>query len=358
MSIGLDFGSSTIRSLRRNGERLTARSSRMAYAVLPDSPSHRRLLERAQVSVLQCDSDLVLVGNDATEHAALFRTACRPLLVNGHVPAGDPLARQVIARLTESVLPTAAKRGDICAVSLPGRAALDGSDTRPDFEFLTRVIRLQGYEPLIVPSGQALVLAELVRNSFTGIGLTFGHAGCEALLAHRGAIVCHAGNECGGEWLDRRLLAEVRSAQPGATAPIPVFSSEPGEADQLTREMITARRESLTAPVHLADENRDVQLIASLLADSLASLLQAFAAELERSPRALEIPQPLPIVCHGGLAGTPGFGTLLVQALKRHTLPVEVTEPRLVTASPATIARGLLIAAELESSTRTSTSAA
>lgn len=352
MSIALDFGSSAVRSLRRTGERLTARSSRLAYSVLPDTPSHRRLLERAQVSVVQCESDLVLVGDDAVEHSGLFRTACRPLLVDGHVPQHDPLARQVIARLTESVLPTAAARGEICAMTLPGRAALDGSDTRPDFEFLTRVIRLQGYEPLIIPSGQALILAELVRSSFTGIGLTFGHAGCEALLAHRGAVICHASNDCGGEWLDLRLLKEIRSAQPGATAPVPVFSSEPGEADQLTRELITSRREGLTAPVHLADESRDVQLIAELLAESLGSLLETFGAELNRSLQALDIPQPLPIVVNGGLARTPGFGTLLMQALKRHPLPVDITEPRLVTTGSNTIARGLLIAAELESSTR------
>ncbi len=183
MSIALDFGASTIVSLRRTGERLIARSSRLEYAVLPDSPAHRRLLERRQVSFLTCESDLVLAGDAAHENADLFRTPCRPLLVDGRVPENDPLARQVIAQLAESVLPPAQVRDDICAVTLPGDVTLDGSDTRSDFEFLTRIIRLQGYEPLLVPSGQALVLAELVRSAFTGTGLTFGHAGCEALLA-------------------------------------------------------------------------------------------------------------------------------------------------------------------------------
>lgn len=358
MSIGLDFGAHTIRTLRRDGERLKSRATRLVYAVLPDSPAHRRLLEKAQVSYLVCESEIVLVGDDADEHAGLFRTACRPLLVGGHVPEDDPLARQVIARLVECVLPTAAARNEICAVTLPGEADFEGSGTRPDYEFLTRVIRLQGYEPLIVPAAQSLVLAELVRSSFTGIGLSFGHAGCEALLAHRGTTICLAASGLGGEWLDQRLLKELRSAEPGAMAPVPVYSSEPGEADQLTREMITQRREALTSPVHLADENRDVQLIAALLTESLGTLLYGFGAELKRSPRALETPQPLPIVCSGGLSHTPGFGTLLVQALKKYPLPVETLEPRLVTECPQTIARGLLIAAELESSTRAAQRAA
>jgi hypothetical protein len=358
MSIALDFGASTIVSLRRTGERLIARSSRLEYAVLPDSPAHRRLLERGQVSFLTCESNLVLVGDAAHENADLFRTPCRPLLVNGRVPENDPLARQVIARLTESVLPPAQERDDICAVTLPGDVTLDGSDTRSDFEFLTQIIRLQGYDPLLVPSGQALVLAELVRSAFTGIGLTFGHAGCEALLAHRGAALCHASTRLGGEWLDQQLLTHMRSAAPGDSAPIPIFSSDPGEADQLTRQLITDRRENLSALVNSAADSQDVQLIASLLAESLSTLLQDFAAELNRSPQALDIPQPLPIVCTGGLARTPGFGTLLVQALKKHRLPVETCEPRLVTECPQTIARGLLIAAELESSTRSASKAA
>jgi len=352
MSIALDFGASTIVSLRRTGERLLTRSSRLEYAVLPDSPAHRRLLKRGQVSFLTCESVLVRVGDAARENADLFRTPCRPLLVNGRVPQNDPLARQVIARLTESVLPPAHARGDTCAVTLPGDVTLDGSDSRPDFEFLTRIIRLQGYDPLVIPSGQALILAELVGSSFTGIGLTFGHAGCEALLAHRGAAVCHASTRLGGEWLDQQLLRQMRSAAPGDSAPIPIFSSEPGEADQLTRQLITDRREKLSAPVHSAADSQDVQFIASLLAESLNTLLQEFATELNRSPQALGIPQPLPVVCTGGLARTPGFGTLLVQALKKHPLPVETCEPRLVTECSQTIARGLLIAAELESSTR------
>lgn len=352
MSIALDFGASTIRSLRRTGERLTTRSSRLEYAVLPDSPAHRRLLERGQVSFLTCETDLILAGDDAHKNADLFRTPCRPLMENGRVPENDPLARQVIARLTESVLPTAQEHGELCGMTLPGGAALDGSDTRPDFEYLTRIVRLQGYEPLIVPSGQALVLAELVRNSFTGIGLTFGHGSCEALLAHRGAIVCHAAVGLGGEWLDQQLLNRLQSA-PSDAAP-----TASDELDPLTEKSITERRENLSAPVHLASDRHEAQLIASLLAESLGKLLQEFAAELNRTPRARDTPQPLPVVCAGGLARTPGFGTLLVQALKKHPLPVVTGEPRLVTECPQTIARGLLIAAELEASTRSASKAA
>jgi hypothetical protein len=215
MSIALDIGSHRIQSLRKEGAKLIGTNLRCAYSVLPDSATHRNLLEHAELAYVVCDEGLLLTGNAAADNSSLFKSTCRTLLPFGKIPTGDPLARQVLASLIESAVPVSGTPGEakeespICCVALPGGADMQ-STGRSDLEFFLRCIRLQGYQPRIVPSGAALVLAELVQESFTGIGMVFGDSGCEALLAHRGQPVCHARTEFGGQWIDNRLAEQQK----------------------------------------------------------------------------------------------------------------------------------------------------
>lgn len=350
MTAALELGSSSIRSLRREGDVLMSRTSRCVYAVLPDSPAHQRLLEQSNLQFTTCDEGILLLGDGAFENADLFKSPVLPLMVGGRIPRGNPLVRQLISSLVEVILPIAGSRHEICALTLPGGAALDSSsEARADLEFYIRLVRLQGYEPKLVPASQALILAELVESAFTGIGIVFGASGCEAILAHRGNPVCHAASDHGGEWIDRRLAKKLK---------VPTSNSADGSGgttendfDRESLISITRRREQLTSAATISgdDFTRHVE---SLLQETVFELCEAFSGELIRSRRAKELPSPLPIVCGGGLIQTPGFGSILAGVLKNVDLPVQTLRPHIVTRSSHSIARGLLISAELEATSR------
>jgi hypothetical protein len=348
MTAALELGSSSIRSLRRDENVLLARTSRCVYAVLPDSPAHQRLLEQCGLQFTTCDDGILLLGDGAFEHAELFKSPCLPLMVGGRIPKGNPLVRQLIASLVEVILPIASSRHEICSLTLPGGATLDSSgEARADREFYTRLVRLQGYEPKLVPASQALILAELVHNAFTGIGFVFGASGCEAILAHRGNPICHAASDHGGEWIDRQLARKLHAPTDESAFDAEVASNSDQDFARESLLSITRRREQLTGPATISGD-AFAKHVESLLQETIFELCDAFSGELIRSRRAKELPSPLPIVCGGGLIETPGFGSILASVMQEVNFPVETLTPQLITRSDHSIARGLLISAELE----------
>lgn len=337
MSIAFDSGSYRFVSLRRNGGQLVTRSNRCVYSVLPNTVSHRQILKQAGLRFSSCEDGLLLLGDAAYNSAGLFKVRCRPLLPGGRVPKDDPLARQLIGALAESVLPKSSHSNEICCLTVPGGADLTDDSTRDDGDFLLRLIRLQGYRPQIVPASLALVLSQLVENAFTGIGLVFGASGAEALLAHRGDPVCHARIDIGGEWIDEQLA--TRQEQIGF---------EPDTGDRfLNTDAVQRRRESIGTPLILAKTAFEQELV-SLLHKVVSELTASFLTELGRAPQAAGIPGPLPIVCSGGLARTVGFDTLLSEILREADFPLDLRKPRIVPDPERSIPRGLLIRAELE----------
>jgi hypothetical protein len=207
-------------------------------------------------------------------------------------------------------------------------------------------VKLQGYEPKLVPASQALILAELVESAFTGIGIVFGASGCEAILAHRGNPICHAASDHGGEWIDRELAKKLN-----APSVAPVGESSEASSDQTfaheSQLSITRRREQLTSAATISGD-AFTKHAESLLQETIFELCD----ELIRSRRAKELPSPLPIICGGGLIQTPGFGSILASVLQEVNLPIQTLRPRLITRGDHSIVRGLLISAELEATSR------
>ncbi|MHC4877861.1 MAG: disk-shape morphogenesis protein volactin [Planctomycetota bacterium] len=341
MTVALDLGASHFRTLRRVDDRLVARSAQSIYAVLADTSAHRRLLDQASVCYSLSEGNIVLLGDAAADSGTLFRVPCRRLLSGGRVPNNDPLARQLISTLIEAVLPTASSGQPVCCLALPSSLKLEAGSSHADFEFYSRIVRLQGYSPKLVPASQALVLAELLAASFTGIGLVFGASGCEAVLAHRGQMLCHVQTEFAGNEIDQRLLQHgfVESAE----------KSNGPDSDAIIDAIVTQRfRESLTPNMSSPGSDAD-RVVADILRRSCEKLIAALDAEIRRTPRATSVPQPLAVVCAGGLSRMAGFEDLIHEVLSECRPAVGCESPRIASVSARSILRGLLVSAELES---------
>jgi hypothetical protein len=341
VTIALDLGASRFRTLRRAEDRLVARSVEALYSVLADTPAHRRLLDQAGIPFALSEGNIVLLGKAATESASLFRESSRRLLPDGRVPTTDPLGRQLVSCLIEAVLPVAAAGGEICSVALPSGIALEASESRADAEFYSRIVQLQGYESRIVPAAQSLILAELANAAFTGIGLVFGASGCEAVLAHRGQPLCHAQTKFGGHAIDDQLL-ERGHGQPSAT-------SDAATAKTVVDEMVIQRLREEVIPSERSPSASIEHAVASSLRQTAEKLIAAFDAELRRTPRVASIPQPVAVICSGGLTETPGFEPLIADVIGQCRLPVKCQIPRVAASSARSVLRGLLISGELES---------
>ncbi|MBM4075733.1 MAG: hypothetical protein FJ267_08840, partial [Planctomycetes bacterium] len=117
MTIGLDLGSTQFRSLRLFDSELIGRQCRAIYASMPDSASHRRLLDQSNARYACCGGDLVLFGDQAIEWGEILNLHIVSLLPGGRVPQSDPVARQILALMLDAVLPQATELGEICCMT-------------------------------------------------------------------------------------------------------------------------------------------------------------------------------------------------------------------------------------------------
>ncbi|MBA3314054.1 MAG: hypothetical protein M3552_16195 [Planctomycetota bacterium] len=330
MSIALDIGTSRLRSLRREGVELIGRSTPATFSLIADDPSSRGLLTRAELAFATGEGELALVGDAALEHAAAFRATPLPLLPGGMVPSDDPPARQLLGTIIESLLPEAEDVGSPCGLILPVASMTDEASA----EFIARLVRMRGYEPLPLTETHALALATLSAERFSGISIVMGAGGCSMSLIHRGRELAGVQEPRGTAWIDALIASAGRRYAHGAD----------GER-YLDTESVRRQRESLADPL-----TRPTTDFASRVAEHYRELLHTtareFAASLRRD-RLGRFETPLSVVCAGGGTRPAGFAALLTAALVAAELPFVLGPTKLAPCDEYVVARGALIHAEL-----------
>ncbi len=338
MTIAIELGAFALRSLRRRGDELVARSCRTIAASVKDNESRRRLLQVAQVPYLMAEDYLVLPGDWAVEAIALFETLPRALLPGGEIPKADPVSRQVLSILVEGLLPWSEHRQEVCCFVQPGHGQIP-VDSNPDLDlrlaFFSRLIRLRGYEPLPLNPATGLVLAELRRAGFSGVGLMLGASGCDVAIVHCGHQLACGRLARGGAWIDEQLARRTKSFRRDALGEL-----------VLDTDGARLRKEAAALDRHTDDD----RLVTALYRNLIAEFIEVMCETLASNPRVPLLPQPLPIVCSGGPAQIAGFSELFRSELDRQPLSVSLGTPRVVADQAYTVVRGCLIRAELEQS--------
>ncbi|HVJ87203.1 MAG TPA: hypothetical protein VM452_16220 [Caulifigura sp.] len=335
MSLGLDLGSTGVRCLSRSVRTLRGRRAPACYVTLPGGQAEKLLLQRALIPYSACDGSFVIFGENAIELSRALKIPCIPVFPEGRLPQQDPVGRQVAATLIESVLPSKAPTGTaILVVAGEGLAGSQGTvDLAP---FADRVLALRGIRSLPLHAGTAAVLGGLGDREFTGVGLSVGaHATCLSVCVHGQPVAEFTiGRGCAG-------VDEVMAKSRGRY----FFDGEGNR--YLDVRAIAQWRE--TSSVDLASpEGDDQDLLRSLVREWLLKAFSDFASKLEALKIGRYVRSVSTMAITGGPSRMAGFDVLVADALRRAQLPLSMTEIRTGEASDYTIARGALIAAELE----------
>lgn len=344
MSVALDVGSFRVRSLRRAGPQLAVRAARAAYVAFPDDPARRRLLERLGIPHAACEDGLVALGDAAVELARVLSVPLVDILPAGHVPADDPPARQILSVLVEALLVRSAAPGEPCGLILPSGFGEDDPRTRRDERFLGQLVRLRGYEPHVVGSATALALATLGDCGFSGVAVDVGACGTEIACLRHGREVRRGRLPVGGRSIDAALA--VRFPMPAADAhgaPVPDV-----EAARIWKESRTTSIAEGTEPDALLLRAAHVELL-ERIRDGVLELLESGAKEVADLRGVL--------VLGGGTMRMPGCDVLAARILQSGPRRIGAGELRLAAEPDHVVARGALIATELEQRSRTARAA-
>ncbi|MEZ6056220.1 MAG: hypothetical protein R3C01_05905 [Planctomycetaceae bacterium] len=346
MSVALDIGTSGFRSLRRHEGRLFGRQCPAVYVSLANGKAQRRLLEQADVTFSLCDDALIVTGSHALDVSESLNLPTIPLLPEGQLPTQDPLSRQVAAALIDAILPVAMQSGvttntgttntasPICTLIVPGNPQSEGS---PELEFFARLVRLKGYDPVILSAGHAIALAELGRESFTGVGISLGATFSSICLTHRGQVLSEATLPVGTNGIDQAIAQRLNRFLWDA-------------AGNRYFDLFAAKslREKLRLPVP-ANANDDWRLTSQLIDNSITTIGRELGRMLTRQKHLTTTDSgPLPVVLSGGLTRSVGFEEFVQSRWQQLPGLQSLGTMRIANDSVWTAARGCLIAAEVE----------
>lgn len=309
MTIGLDLGSHQFRSMRVDGDRLVARCCPAVYLTLSDTSAHRRLLQQSNTTFATCSDHLLVIGDAAIEWSAILNLSLSMLLPGGRIPTADPVSRQVLTLVIDSLLPVPQQIGAICKMTTPSGGSNERADNR-DRDFFHQLVALRGYRPEFVTATGALALAELQSDGFSGIAISFGHTSSEFGIIH-----------CGREIVRCVVASGLQSCEG-----IPLL----GAGDELDAKMST-------------NIEREYSRF-------LTEIVLEARSQFERDGTLKTLPRSLPVVCSGAITATPAFLALFQRVWNEAKWSTSTRPIRVAADANLSVVRGCLIQAILESS--------
>lgn len=343
MICSIDFGSCWIRSLFRNPaspDRLSLFAARSEYAMVSDLPAHRSALESQAIPFAICEGALVIAGNNAAKAQWLSRVPCTPLFTDGHVPSDDAPARQILSLLTDSMLPTPDGMNDVCVLTIPGGGHPQAFVER-NAEFLCRLVRMKGFQPLIVNASEAALLSTCSESAFTGLSIVMGADTTSICISRFGVPVATENLSIGSNWIDTEIAKQFS---------IQVWDDE-GNA---YLDLETVRQWKQQGSVHLRNSISDRErLLARLYATVLDQLTRTITAMMNSaSVRTSLQKQRLPVVLSGGAVLSDGFSSLLTERFIEQEIADRILSVRIAKDPANAVVRGALIYGELDSKSR------
>lgn len=339
MITAIDFGCYAIRSAFRedaSGSPVKVFSERSEYVVLPNIERYRQLLDSHQVPRAECEDTLAAYGNQAARARWLSRIPSAGIFNGGNVPADDPPARQMLDLICAAILPSPGAGQNLCAFTVPGSERQEASQ-----EFLSRLIRMRGFEPLAVRAADVTMLAEGSESSFSGIAVVLGAETTEICVSRLGVTLASKVIPVGADWIDIELARQFQ---------IQVFD----ESGQAWLDLEAVREWKHSAERNLRNPIGEREKVLSRLFGTIMDQMAQTTKELLSVPgvKTAVGDERLNVVCCGGSSRIAGFASALTERFVDHDIAGQVQSVRTVDRPDLTVVRGLLIAGELEARSR------
>lgn len=323
--MGLDVGTSKLVAARRKGKEVETAWQLNAFIPVPYSRFTETILGQNDISYYREGDELIIYGSATEKFANMFNAECRRPMSDGMINSRERSAMAVLEAILRTIMPKAKASGDILSFSVP--AAGEGKAAALTFHEATlrNHFEAQGYRPVAINEGLAVIFAELEDQNFTGIGISCGGGMCNVTLAYLSIPTLMFSIPKGGDFIDNSVGGVVNEH---ATR-VKVLKEE-------SLDLSRPAKDKFDKALHIYYED---------LVESLVESLRHSLVTTEKLPR---VERPLTVVLSGGTAKPRGFKEMFERALKTRTLPIALGEIRMASDPLTATARGALIAAMYE----------
>jgi len=324
MSVGLDIGTMNLVAARESGSGVETKRMRDAFLDLPLTA--KKVLKLSGADYIESENEILLLGDQAMELAALFGREARRPLSAGLVSAGEMQGLDVLGFMIKHIIGEP-KKDEVCYYSVPAAPIDDPSrDVIYHKMVFERILTEQGYDAYPSNEAMAIVYSEAAKDNFSALSFSFGSGMTNIALGYGAVEALSFSVARGGDWID----AGAAKATGGTAAKICGIKE---------------------AGVDLRNPtNREEEAISFYYKELVQYSLDWVATEFQRRGLGQMVTKPIPIIVSGGTSTAIGFIDLFREVLERKgkKMPLEITEVRSAEEPFDAVSRGLLVQAMQE----------
>ena len=322
---GLDLGTSTVVSARKNGKGFRSARELNAFIDLPPSKFTEQILDQNEIDFVRAGRRIVVYGNGAAKFANMFNAETRRPMRHGLVNATEPYAQRLLQVIVKKLLGPKKPKGTLICYSVPGKPLKGRTSLVYHEALMKQMLEGMGYEAKSINEGLAVVFSELEKENFSGIGISFGGGLTNVSLAYLSVPVFSFAIGKGGDDID-----EAVGKVSGETATRVRAIKEEG------LDLNHKPKTKMEGALHIYYE------------DLIATVVEGINEALARTDKMPKLDHPLPVVLAGGSALPKGFKLNFERALAAQKLPISLAGVRLGKDPLTATARGALLAAMYE----------
>lgn len=322
LGCGADVGTMNIVSARRTSNGVETRRIRDVFLDLPRTA--RKMLRLTQVSFVEREEEILILGDAALETANIFGKEARRPLEDGLISPSEAESLEVLSLLVANTLGDPQAPNEVCCFSVPAPPV-----DRPERDIvyhrgvISRIIEECGYRPISSNEAMAIIYSETAAEGFSGLAISFGSGMCNIALAINTIEGLSFSVARGGDFIDAGAARSI-----GAT-----------------KARICAIKEQgvdLNKP-----QGREAEVIAFYYRDLIEYVLDRVVEEFKKIQGQFTLPQPIPMVIGGGTSLATGFMEFFESVFepKRARFPVEISDIRQAKEPLNVVAHGLLVQA-------------
>jgi hypothetical protein len=323
--IGLDLGTSTVVAARQNGRGVHAKAELNAFIELPASKFTEQILDQNQIDFVRNNGHLVVYGNGAFKFANMFNAETRRPMRHGLVNAGEPHAQKLLEAIVEKLVGKPRTKGELLCFSVPGPPQGAPASLVYHEALMKQMLDNMGFEAKAINEGLAVVFAELEKENFSGIGISFGGGLTNVCLAYLSVPVFTFAVDKGGDDVDEAV----------------------GEVTGETATRVKAIKEEGLDLSH-KPRSKIGGALQIYYDDLIDTVVEGIGEALSRTDRMPKLDKPLQVVLGGGTALPKGFADRFGKALAAQNLPIAIDGVRMAKEPLTATARGALLAALYE----------
>lgn len=324
--VGLDIGTMNLVAARKDADGVVTTRMRDVFLDIPVSTSARKMLKLSDMSYVEREDAIIVLGDAAMELANVFGKTPRRPLSAGLISPDEMDSLEVLQMLISKVLGKPRVADEVCYFSVPAEPIDQDRDVIYHRGVFENIVASCGFKPIPANEAMGIIFSETSKDGFSGLAMSFGSGMVNVALSISTIEGLSFSVARGGDWIDTGAAKSTGSTQARICA-------------------IKEKGVNLTDP-----KGRDQQAIVFYYEAMITYVLDQIEERFNAIRGKFDLPRAIPLIVSGGTSKAEGFMEFFTAVFekKRGRFPIEISEIRHASDPLNSVAYGLLVQAMQE----------